>query len=27
VPVPAIPRTASGKVDRRAATEWLNRAP
>jgi len=27
VPVPAIPRTASGKVDRRAATEWLSRAP
>jgi acyl-CoA synthetase (AMP-forming)/AMP-acid ligase II len=27
VPVPAIPRTASGKVDRRAATEWLSRVP
>jgi acyl-CoA synthetase (AMP-forming)/AMP-acid ligase II len=27
LPVPAIPRTASGKVDRRAATEWLSRAP
>jgi long-chain acyl-CoA synthetase len=27
LPVPAIPRTAAGKVDRRAATEWLSQAP
>jgi long-chain acyl-CoA synthetase len=27
LPVSAIPRTPSGKVDRRAATEWLSRTP